>query len=1561
VALTTLCDISRPTERGCDLPMRVASSDPMSLAARRRVHRSSCGAAPLGKYRPEPDKCRRATCLLGPAREGGRISRGNQGLDSMSDWRRPCVMKEHPSLDESESVMFPYRRLRAAGCLALCASLMFLSAPAVNAQSLTIWPASATPQNMDTDTSAVELGVRFRSDVDGTITGIRFYKYASNTGTHIGNLWTNGGTRLATATFINETTSGWQQVTFASPVAISAGTTYVASYHTNVGRYATSDQYFATAGFDRAPLHALKDGDGGVNGVYRYGSASAFPDQTYRSVNYWVDVVFISTPGPDVTPPSITSALPANNATGIATGTNVTATFSEALDPLTVDRTTFALRDSAGTLVWGTLLYDTSNFIVTYIPAVRLADAASYSVTVTTGVTDVAGNAMAGPVVWSFTTAAASTPPPPTICPCSIWDPLTAPPASDDGDSSAVELGVRFRTDTAGYISGLRFYKFAGNTGVHFGSLWTTTGTLLGRATFANETATGWQQVTFSPPLAVAANTTYVASYHTDTGHYAATRGFFAAGVDHAPLHALRDGADGPNGVYRYGAMGFPDQTYQSANYWVDPVFTTSLPSPTVFSVTPSAGATNILTHQAITATFLSDIALNTINSTTFELRGPSGALVPGPVAAFQGESGLVNASLTPSSVLAYLTSYTASLKGGTNGIKDKAGTPMNADYTWSFTTGAPPPPPTACPCSIFSSAVAPAADVDTNAVELGVKFQSDTAGGYITALRFYKNPGNTGTHVGHLWTRTGALLATVTFINETAVGWQHAALSPPVPIAANTTYIASYHTGVGRYAASGSFFTSAVTNPPLRALANGADGGNGVYRYGPSGSFPDQSYQSANYWVDVVYVMNLPDTTRPTVMSYSPFGQFVRISANPAVNFSESMDPATINATTFELRGAGGALVPATVSYDAPSRTATLNPTDALEYRLTYTAVVKGGATGTRVMDPAGNALAASFAYSFTTAPAPTTNEGPGGPILVVAAAANPYSRYYAEILRAEGLNEFAVRDVSQISAFELAEYDVVVLGETPLTAAQVTMFSTWVNAGGHLIAMRPDMKLAGLLGLVDQASTLSNGYLAVDGSKAPGAGIVSQTMQFHGTADGYALGGATSVATLYSTASSPTPYPAVTLNAAGVAGGSAAAFAYDLARSIIYTRQGNPAWSGQERDGTAPITTDDLFFGASATDPQVNWIDLDKVAIPQADEQQRLLANLVLHMNRGRRPLPRFWYFPRGVKAVVIMTGDEDGGGGAGGRFDVYNAASPAGCKAENWECVRATAYVSPSTPLAQVSSVAVGYNSSGFEIAPQVDTGCANWTPASLGTFYGSQLSAFAAAFPSFGPPVTHRIRCSVWSDYATQPWTEWARGIALDTSYSFRSSTGTMDRPGFFTGSGMPMRFADGSGAMVDVYQAATHMTDQSGETFPFTVDTLLDRALGPEGYYGAFTANIHMAIAYSPESDRIVAAAKARGVPIIAARQLRAWLEGRNGASFQELTWNGTSLTFAVSRQNGTDFIGLQAMLPASVSAGTLATLTLNGTPVAFVRETIKGVEYGVFTVGPGTYRATYAP
>jgi hypothetical protein len=578
---------------------------------------------------------------------------------------------------------------------------------------------------------------------------------------------------------------------------------------------------------------------------------------------------------------------------------------------------------------------------------------------------------------------------------------------------------------------------------------------------------------------------------------------------------------------------------------------------------------------------------------------------------------------------------------------------------------------------------------------------------------------------------------------------------------------------------------------------------------------------------------------------------------------------------------------------------------------------------------------------------------QGPGGSILVVTAGSTNFGTYYAEILRNEGFNAFAVADVSTLSSSTLAAYDVVILAKTALSSSQVTTLTNWVNGGGNLIAMAPDAQLAGLLGLIGAGGTLSNGYLLVNTASGPGAGIVNQTMQFHGSADRYTLSGASALATLYSNAATATPYPALTWRSVG--SGKAAAFTYDLATSIIYTRQGNPAWATQERDGFTPIRSDDKYYGNAAANPQPDWVDLAKVAIPQADEQQRLLANLITQMNLARKPLPRFWYFPNGHKAVVIMTGDDHANGGTAGRFDRFKALSPSGCSVANWECVRGTSYIYPGTPL--TNQKAAQYDADGFEVGLHVNTSCDDFTATSLDSTYASQLSDWQTKYSSLPAPTTQRHHCIVWSDWSTGAQTQAKYGMRLDTSYYFWPPGWVNNVPGIFTGSVMPMRFMRLDGAYVDVYQATTQMTDESGQVYPFTVDTLLDRAVGPEGYYGAYTINAHTDQVTSAEAEAAVASAQARGVPVVAARQMLTWLDARNASTFSAMSWSGSALSFTVSRSANAN--GLQGMLPWRAGAGMLGSLTRAGSAVPFTVKVIKGIEYAFFAADSGTYVATY--
>ena len=468
------------------------------------------------------------------------------------------------------------------------------------------------------------------------------------------------------------------------------------------------------------------------------------------------------------------------------------------------------------------------------------------------------------------------------------------------------------------------------------------------------------------------------------------------------------------------------------------------------------------------------------------------------------------------------------------------------------------------------------------------------------------------------------------------------------------------------------------------------------------------------------------------------------------------------------------------------------------------------------------------------------------------------------------------------------------------PLTAGAGHDAHDWVDGGGNLIAMRPDPQLAGLLGLTDAGGTLANAYLQVDTSASPGAGIVGETIQFHGTADRYTLSGATTRRDALLRRDDRDPEPrrhAAQRRLERRPGRGLHLRPRPLGRLHAPGQPGLGRPGARRRAG--PIRSDDLFFGAAAGDSQPDWVDLNKVAIPQADEQQRLLANLIRHMNVDRKPLPRFWYFPRGEKAAVVMTGDDHGNGGTAGRFDQYKATSPAGCSVADWECVRSTSYVYPNTRLDRRPG-APRYEAHGFEIALHVEHRAApNWTRRrSLESLLLRPARGLRArstrACPRRSPTAP---TASPGATGPSQPEVELDHGIRLDTNYYYWPPGWVQNRPGMFTGSGMPMRFADLDGTMIDVYQAATQMTDESGQTYPFNVDTLLDKALGAEGYYGAFTANMHTDSASHAGSDAIVASAQARGVPVVSARQMLEWLDGRNASSFESLAWNGNTLSF----------------------------------------------------------------
>jgi hypothetical protein len=710
----------------------------------------------------------------------------------------------------------------------------------------------------------------------------------------------------------------------------------------------------------------------------------------------------------------------------------------------------------------------------------------------------------------------------------------------------------------------------------------------------------------------------------------------------------------------------------------------------------------------------------------------------------------------------------------------------------------------------------------------------------------------------------------------------------------------------------------------------------------------------------------------KPRAESVYPYSDEVGIDpiAPITLTFNKAMSRKTILPTTFMLHDEHGAVIPGTVTYNDATHEAVLLPTSALDQGSTYEVTLKRG-----ILDRHNHPLAQDKKWRFTTGikPARSPAEGPGGPILLITSKVNGFSQYYAEILRNEGLNEFDVKDLAQVSAPDLAKHDIALVGEMPIDDNHSRMLTDWVRGGGTLVTMRPPKALAESLGLSLSTSegdgpVQHSGYLKIN-SKAPaGAGMIQRAIQFHGDADRFVAGKAIVLATLYRDDKTATQFPAV--SSIQVGSGNAIVFSYDLAKSVVYTRQGNPEWSGIERDGLSPVRSDDLFYGASEKDPEPDWVDPQTIAIPQADIQQRLLANLIIISNADKTPLPHFWYLPRGLKAVIVMTGDDHGHGGTIGRFLSYQRKSSRGCSLENWECIRATSNIFVgSIPPAE----AAYFVKQGFEIGLHVYTGCADWPTKvvqdsngvkrrqvireAADALYTQQLKGFAADYPGVPPPVSNRTDCITWGDYDTQPQVELSHQIRLDTNYYYWPPKWVKDKPGLFTGSGMPMRFARLDGTLIDVYQATTQMTDESNQSYPFTIDTLLTNALGKLEYFGVFTANMHNDNIKSPAADSILSSARKHHVPVISAVQLLKWLDGRNASKFRDLKWSDNKLSFSIDVGIGGN--GIETMLPIHSASGDLVSISLDGIALRWQKRTVSGLSFAVVPAAPGTFLASY--
>jgi hypothetical protein len=723
-----------------------------------------------------------------------------------------------------------------------------------------------------------------------------------------------------------------------------------------------------------------------------------------------IDVI----PAGSTAAPTVTTTTPGAGATGASLDTAPSAVFSTAMDPSTLTSSTFTLTAAGSTTpVPATVSYNAGTTAATLDPTSSLAPSTTYTATLSTAVKSAGGKPLASPFTWTFTTQALVGPQVTSQFPAggatgisqnvvvrSQFD-RSLDPSTVNGSTFTLKAGAASVSGTVNYDDTTRTATFSPTAPLSFSTTYTVTlgAAISSVAGVAMGSPVSWSFSTASGALTAPAVSATVPT--AGAGGVSATttvQATLSQSMDAASLTSSTFTLSGPSGLV--GALVTYNQSTHVAtltpgttlgasttytarlstavhNSSGEPLagafswsFTTQAP-PTVTSTSPVDGAGYLSPSTTVTATFSRAMDPSTITGASFTLTGPGGGLVAATV-SYNASTNV--ATLTPSAPLAGAGTFTARVDAT---AKSADGLSLASPASWTFSTAA-------CPCQLFSVVTQPATqNVSTRdgrggtgpwTYEFGVKVSVDQPM-TLTAIRFWKSSAETGTHVGNVWTSSGALLGSVTFTNETAAGWQQQALTTPLGLQPGSVYVVSVNANAF-FSITAQGLQTQVIAGPLRSVADGA---NGVFG-SAAGVFPGSSYNSTNYSVDL-QVVPAGTVTPPTVTTTSPLGGATGVARGASVSatFSRSMDPATISGSTFSLLAPDGSQVPATVAYSASSLTASLTPSSLLAVGTTYTAKLTTGAHASDGM-PLGAPVQWSFTTAAATPPAVTRTLPAGG-----------------------------------------------------------------------------------------------------------------------------------------------------------------------------------------------------------------------------------------------------------------------------------------------------------------------------------------------------------------------------------------------------------------------------------------------------------------------------------------------------------------------------------------------------------------------------------------------------
>ncbi|MGE0361103.1 MAG: hypothetical protein AB7H93_04975 [Vicinamibacterales bacterium] len=593
---------------------------------------------------------------------------------------------------------------------------------------------------------------------------------------------------------------------------------------------------------------------------------------------------------------------------------------------------------------------------------------------------------------------------------------------------------------------------------------------------------------------------------------------------------------------------------------------------------------------------------------------------------------------------------------------------------------------------------------------------------------------------------------------------------------------------------------------------------------------------------------------------------------------------------------------------------------------------------------------------------------------LLVDAGGHAVFGAYLGEILAGEGICGLTPVPAGDPPPDSVARAAALVVYGDALSTAWVDAVEAAVRRGATLVAVAPGGALLARFGIEDRGELRGDGVFLPDGADAP-------ALRLHVGGRRWTVPPGATAAATFATPGGASTAPAIVQLTHG--SGRVSAWAFDVARNVALIRQGDPNLANANHDALPAIQLIDALAG---------WIRPDTLTRPDADLYQQRLGALLAAGTGATGPLAMLDYFPGDARSVMVATSDAHGNGAAlleallrrvegfGGRLSVYY--TPPGTA--GWRrTARHARWTLGRLPLVgdrllseygpPAPYVVEGWRARGHEFAPH--------PRADEGVELESGLAELWEAFATDGYGTDHvstRTHKILWSGWVATAVAQRRRGVRMNLDAyhlgpALRRADGQWAH-GHVIGSGLPLRFVDEAGVIVDCYQQPTQLVDEQivgvfggmeGRTAEDAVrvaEAMIDAALHttPTALCAQFHADGFVGAAERVRAaeillDGTLSACRSAGIPIWTAARWTAFLDARRAVTVDSRRWDGATgqLTTTLTLDTAAD-PGVALLLPSDLDGRRLVALTAGGAVVTPTTTTRGGRAWARCPLRPGT-------